>query len=301
MILETIADNYLWFLVFILVANLSQRRHQSRSRRKRVATLVVACLAMLLQIFITVILAREWPHWLFFPALAITLLLIIPLKKYLFVFKTTCASCDKKLTFTQVFNFDDNLCTDCYAKEHPELVEKTEPEEIPVEPKTAVDFEQIDWDAWEPTETAVICYVVDHDQILLIHKKRGLGSGLVNAPGGHIELEETASEAAIRETKEETGIVVENPIHMGILEFQFTDGLAMRGHVFFSYSHSGTLIETDEAAPFWCPIKEIPYEKMWEDDRLWLPLALEGIHFVGHFIFDDKTMLSHHIEQREPE
>ena len=37
-------------------------------------------------------------------------------------------------------------------------------------------------------------------------KKRGLGEGYFNAPGGHIEEAETAMEAAVRETKEETGV-----------------------------------------------------------------------------------------------
>src|SRR4051794_35353585 len=44
-----------------------------------------------------------------------------------------------------------------------------------------------DWAAWVPRERAVLCFIVCGGRVLLIHKKRGLGAGKVNAPGGKIE------------------------------------------------------------------------------------------------------------------
>jgi 8-oxo-dGTP diphosphatase len=38
-------------------------------------------------------------------------------------------------------------------------------------------------------------------------------------------------------------------------------------------------------------VDEIPYERMWADDALWLPLLLRGERFTGHFIFDGDRML----------
>ena len=35
---------------------------------------------------------------------------------------------------------------------------------------------------------------------------------------------------------------------------------------------------------------------MWEDDRLWLPAALEGRRFDAQFIFDDRKMISSRVE-----
>ncbi|MBQ0071540.1 MAG: NUDIX domain-containing protein, partial [Spirochaetales bacterium] len=63
----------------------------------------------------------------------------------------------------------------------------------------------------------------------MIHKKKGLGTGYIIAPGGHVELEETSMEAAIRETKEETGLDCADLEEMGTLHFQFKDGLRMLG------------------------------------------------------------------------
>ncbi|MHC1691607.1 MAG: 8-oxo-dGTP diphosphatase [Sphaerochaetaceae bacterium] len=299
MLLQKIADNYLWFLVAILLGNMYQKKSLKRSYRKRTATLIIACLAMLLQILIVVILSRELPQWLFFPALAVTLLCVLPFRKKLFIFKTHCAECGTKLSFSTAFSCDDNLCDACWNKKHPDEAVKTAPAEPPVaaDPSTARTVRDIDWEAWEPRETAVVCYLFSGDKVLLIHKKRGLGKGLINAPGGHVELAETASQAAIRETQEETGLTVADPEHMGVLEFQFTDGLSMRGHVFFTRTYTGDLVETDEATPFWCPISDIPYDSMWADDRIWLPMALSGKHFQGRFIFDGQTMLDHQVDE----
>jgi 8-oxo-dGTP diphosphatase len=50
-----------------------------------------------------------------------------------------------------------------------------------------------DWSVWQPTERANLCFVTRGDEVLLIHKKRGLGAGKINGPGGRIEPGETAA------------------------------------------------------------------------------------------------------------
>ncbi len=110
MLLQKIADNYLWFLVLILLGNLYQKRFPKRSYKKRTATLIIASLAMLFQIFIVVILSRELPEWLAIPALLITIAAAYPFRKKILIFKTRCSSCGDKLNFTAIFNYDDSVC-----------------------------------------------------------------------------------------------------------------------------------------------------------------------------------------------
>ena len=143
-------------------------------------------------------------------------------------------------------------------------------------------------------EDAVLCFLRDRDKgrVLLIHKKTGLGAGLINAPGGRIEPGESPAEAAVRETREETGMEASDPQLRGELYFQFTDGHSIRGYVFETEKWAGTPAATPEADPFWCPIGEIPFRKMWADDSWWLPHMLEGRRFRGRFIFDNEKMLS---------
>jgi 8-oxo-dGTP diphosphatase len=44
-------------------------------------------------------------------------------------------------------------------------------------------------------------FVIRDGHILLIHKKRGLGAGKINGPGGRIDLGESPQECAVRKFK----------------------------------------------------------------------------------------------------
>lgn len=120
-------------------------------------------------------------------------------------------------------------------------------------------------------------------RILLIRKKRGMGEGKWNAPGGKVEAGESTADAAVRETREETGLTPVGARYAGLLEFRFADGSACWDNlcrVYRADSHEGSLAaEHDECAPAWVRLDAIPYDGMWEDDRSWLPSLLAGRPF----------------------
>ena len=159
-----------------------------------------------------------------------------------------------------------------------------------------MNVDQIDWPNWKPTEYAILCFVVRDGQILLIRKKRGLGAGKINGPGGRLEKGETTEQAAIRETQEEIGVTPCGLEQIGELFFQFLDGYRLHVTVFSANDCKGDLIETDEATPIWTDISGIPYDDMWEDDSFWLPLVLKRIRFRGFFVFEKEKLLNHRIE-----
>lgn len=146
------------------------------------------------------------------------------------------------------------------------------------------------WKDWRPKERATLCFVVRRGEILLILKKRGLGAGKINGPGGRIEPGESALQAAIRETEEELGVTPTEIDQRGELHFQFQDGYSLHCTVFLAADCIGEPIETEEAIPLWTPLEQIPFEKMWEDDIHWLPGLLEGKYFRGFFHFDGDKM-----------
>lgn len=155
---------------------------------------------------------------------------------------------------------------------------------------------EVNWSDWQPKERATLLFVVKDERILLIRKKRGLGAGKINGPGGRLEPGEMPVEAAIRETQEELGIDALFPVLRGELSFQFVDGYSLFCSVFLAPDFRGEPIETDEAIPLWTPLDDIPYHEMWADDEHWLPGVLEGKQFRGYFTFDGDSMLWHRID-----
>ena len=162
--------------------------------------------------------------------------------------------------------------------------------------KNAKSLADIDWDTWEAKDPATLVFVVKNGQMLLIRKKRGLGAGKINAPGGRLEPGETPLEAAIREAQEELCITPLNLSYSGENLFQFVDGYSIHVHVFKADDYEGEPTETDEASPIWFPVNAIPYEEMWEDDKLWIPLVLDDTRFYGRYLFDDDVMLDYTLD-----
>ena len=158
-------------------------------------------------------------------------------------------------------------------------------------PLPAAQVSDIDWTRWQPVDRATLLFVVQDGQILLIRKKRGLGAGKINGPGGRLEPGETPRECALREIHEELKIQSWGADWRGKHRFEFCDGYRLEVDVFVSDGFDGEPTETDEAIPLWFPVDAIPYEEMWEDDQYWFPALLAGERFDGRWVFDGDRLL----------
>jgi 8-oxo-dGTP diphosphatase len=154
----------------------------------------------------------------------------------------------------------------------------------------------IDWASFRAKDRATLIFVVRDGEILLIRKKRGLGAGKINGPGGKLEPGETPAECALREIEEELGVRATGAVERGQHRFQFVDGYSIHVHVFIAFGCEGTAVETDEAVPLWTALEKIPYDEMWEDDEIWLPHVLAGRSVTGRWIFDDDRMVDYALE-----
>ena len=143
-------------------------------------------------------------------------------------------------------------------------------------------FEQIDWSRWRPDERATLCFVIRDGEILLIRKKRGLGAGKINGPGGRQEQGESIEACAIREVREEVGLEVADLERLGRLRFQFTDGYSIGVTVFRTSVARGEPIDhlEYEAYP---PMAVREMEKIAEDAaRRWPGSRVAIAHRAGH-------------------
>jgi mutator protein MutT len=60
--------------------------------------------------------------------------------------------------------------------------------------------------------------IIGQGKILLEKRKNEPGRGQWSIPGGLVELGESVEQTAIREVKEETGLEVENPVHIDVVD-----------------------------------------------------------------------------------
>ena len=143
-----------------------------------------------------------------------------------------------------------------------------------------------------------LCVVHKNNRVLLGLKKRGFGMGRWNGFGGKIENGETIEDAAKRELLEEAGIVVENLEQFGTLEFSWEGKPEiLEVHIFKALDFKGEPAESEEMKPQWFDVSEIPFDKMWPDDKYWFPLFLADKKFNGKFLFgENDVVLEHNLE-----
>jgi 8-oxo-dGTP diphosphatase len=156
------------------------------------------------------------------------------------------------------------------------------------------------------TIRAVLCYLKDGENYLLLLKaKDRFGGGFWNSPGGKIEPNESAVDAAKREVLEETGIAIRSLERVGSLSFYFGHGKSRpdwTAEVFISSDFHGTRKASAEGELRWFKSSEFPYDSMWEDDRYWIPLMIRGEKFHGAFEFteDSKKLVTYKISKESP-
>jgi len=152
-------------------------------------------------------------------------------------------------------------------------------------------------------KVCTLLFLIRGDEILLAMKKRGFGSNRYNGVGGKIDPGETIEDALIRECQEEIGVT---PVHYWkVAENDFSqtensEPWRMYVHAYLCDEWEGEPIETEEMAPEWFKIADIPYDKMWQDDKYWVPRILNGEKIFGTYSFDEQdNMLTHDIKTVE--
>ena len=130
---------------------------------------------------------------------------------------------------------------------------------------------------------------VKNHKFLMIRHHRGINKGCVNFPGGKQEPGESMEDCVRRETLEETGLTILNPVKVGYVEFPRFDYYV---HIYKSTEFSGELHEKkDEVETFWQDADKIPYDQMREADRNFLPDILAGIPVNRRYIYDENFKL----------
>ena len=148
-----------------------------------------------------------------------------------------------------------------------------------------------------------LLYLLKDNQILLAMKKRGHGEGKYNGIGGKVDAGETIEQAMVRETQEEIGVTPLKYQKRGQIVFDSYykgEPALINVHIYTATEFNGEPQETEEMRPFWHEINQIPYDKMFQTDKIWLPQMLEKSGFLtGIFKFSndlDSKLLDYKFE-----
>ncbi len=131
---------------------------------------------------------------------------------------------------------------------------------------------------------AVVGFCVREDKVLLgVRKTSSLGLGIkrLSGLGGKVGDEtefanETHEEALVRELREEVGIEVKNAMCMGNVRFIFPHKpkWTLDTKIYLIDEWEGEPVETEAIAPEWVSVSDIPWERMWSDNYIWVPKVL---------------------------
>ena len=146
---------------------------------------------------------------------------------------------------------------------------------------------------------ATLCYVMNENKTLMIYrnkKENDYHKGKWNGLGGKLEFGETPEECAIREIREESGLIVRNPKMKGIITFPMFDGVDdWYVFVFAIKDFQGELIDSNEGELEWIPNNNLFDLNLWEGDPIFIKWLFQDKFFSAKFIYEDGKYMEHEV------
>jgi 8-oxo-dGTP diphosphatase len=120
--------------------------------------------------------------------------------------------------------------------------------------------------------------------------------GKWNGLGGKFEQGESPEDCAIREIKEESGLIVKNLTMKGFITFPMFDEKE-DWHVFLFVvdEFEGELIESPEGKLEWVPNDKLLELNLWEGDKIFIPWLFQNRFFSAKFIYKKGKFIKHEV------
>lgn len=158
---------------------------------------------------------------------------------------------------------------------------------------------------------ATLIYLFCENKVLMIHrikKNKDIHEGKWNGIGGKLELEESPSEGALREIKEETGISVEESLlkPLGVLTFPSFKIEQEQDWVCFIFRaqlpgkcNDYRLINSEEGHLEWVDQEKISTLPLWDGDYEFIPFVIQNKPFWGTYWYRDKKLIKYKLQTLE--
>lgn len=106
-----------------------------------------------------------------------------------------------------------------------------------------------------------MCMVQDENGYVLALDKVDEDYSGTTFPGGHVEKGETFAESMVREVKEETGLLIRNPVLTGVYHWA-EDGIHSVIFLYKATEFSGTLQSGEEGKVYWTSLETMREKKL---------------------------------------
>lgn len=133
-----------------------------------------------------------------------------------------------------------------------------------------------------------MCMIYDGDKVVIQDRVNKKWGG-ITFPGGHVEKDESFTDAVIREVYEETGLHIKHPRLCGIKDWPDEDGSRYIVLFYKTNQFSGELRASDEGEVRWCRLEDLPTMKLANDMEDMLRVFLEDDLSEFFYYFEDGT------------
>ena len=138
-----------------------------------------------------------------------------------------------------------------------------------------------------------LCYIEQDGKYLMLHrnkKKDDINKNKYIGIGGHLEHGETPEECIVRETLEETGLKLENPVLRGMITFVM-DEVTEHSFLYTCDAFSGSIHVCTEGELEWIEKDKVLEVPLWEGDKIFLPLLGTEERFFNLKLVYEKDVL----------
>lgn len=145
-------------------------------------------------------------------------------------------------------------------------------------------------------QNTTLVYIEKDSKYLMLHrtkKQNDYNHDKWIGIGGKFEETESPEECILRETKEETGLTLNEIEYRGIVTFVSDENFTEYMHVFWSNNFSGALKECDEGELEWIEKSRMNALPHWKGDEIFLKLLeLRAPFFSLKLVYEKGILLS---------
>jgi 8-oxo-dGTP diphosphatase len=148
---------------------------------------------------------------------------------------------------------------------------------------------------------ATLCYVIDrkNNATLMIYrnkKENDYHKNKWNGLGGKFDPGESPEECAIREIREESGLIVKSLVMKGFITFPLFDGKDdWYVFLFVSDKFEGKIIDSTEGKLEWIPNDILFDLNLWEGDSIFIPWLFQEKFFSAKFNYKNGKFVDYEV------